>query len=399
MSRSQRRGTQAKNKNVSRASTIESILERADSEGLESKSVSEDELDDDEHYRSEHYLRVSKTMSKNKFTKIDVLSPNDIVPLKRRAMARGSNEGVKRRMLDRLRRESYRKWLIELKCGFNVLCHGVGSKKSVLEDFGRSHCCRDPEGVTLRINGFFDDFSMKQLMDKLCAVIVEQDKESKSRQNGIRSDKDVIKRAENVVAYLEEEGVAQKLRHKYFYLIVHNIAGKMLRKHKVQRALSVLANCRYIHLVASMDHIHGLMLWDRNDLSSFHWIYHDVSTFKHYFEEMEFEKDETIKLSRNGADHGLEHIMSSLTPQHHDIILHLAEHQLSHDGEGLHEMKWYQLCEDNMLVSNSLKFKQYITEFVDHNVIVEQKVQGNMLFTIPYSADVIQNELIDYGFD
>ena len=314
-------------------------------------------------------------------------------------MAQGINKGLKQQMLDKLRRESYRKWLIELKCGFNILCHGVGSKKAVLEDFGRTHCCRDPDGITLRVNGFMDDFVMKDLITKQCGVIVDESKRNRAKKNGIKNDKDMAKHAENVTRYLEEEGVSQKLQYKYFYLIVHNIAGQMLRKHKVQRALSVLGNCRFIHLIASMDHIHGLMLWDRNDLSSFHWIYHDVSTFKHYFEEMEFEKDETIKLSNNSADHGLEHIMSSLTPQHHDIILHLAEHQLAHDGMGLAQMKWYQKCEDSMLVSNSLKFKQYITEFVDHNVIVEQKVQGNMVFTIPYSADVIQNELIDYGFD
>jgi len=389
--RNQRRGNSSKNKNVSRDSTIDSILERADTE-------TKDEFDDDAHYRSEHYLRVSKAMSKNKFTAIDVLSPNDIVPLKRKAMAQPSNEGLKQQMLDKLRRESYRKWLIELKCGFNILCHGVGSKKSVLEDFGRTHCCHDPDGVTFRVSGFHDDLTMKTILFDLTESIIDKTKRNK-KKNDIKSDKDIIKHAENVVAYLEKEGVSQKLQYKYFYLIIHNIAGKMLRKHKIQRALSVLANCRFIHMIASMDHIHGLMLWDRNDLSSFHWIYHDVTTFKHYFEEMEFERDETIKLSNNGANHGLEHIMSSLTPQHHDIIMHLAEYQLSHDGMGLPEMKWYQLCEDTMLVSNSLKFKQYITEFVDHNVIVEQKVRGNMVFTIPYSADVIQNELIDYGFD
>ncbi len=305
-----------------------------------------------------------------------------------------TNADLKEAMLDRLRTEKYLNWLIELKSGFDLLFYGVGSKKSVLEDFGKLYCCRDPEGITLRINGFMDDLSMKELMDRLTEVIV-----GKEKKTGIRNDRDPVKRAENVVRYLEEEGVGRNAKYKYFYLIVHNIAGKELRKKKVQRALSVLANCRFIHLIASMDHIHGLLLWDRNDLSSFHWIYHELTTFKHYFEETELETDETIKLSNNSNNHGLEHIMSSLTPQHRDIIQLLAEHQIAHDGVGLPHMKWYEECENNMLVSNDLKFKQYITEFIDHQVIVQQKVQGNMLFTIPYPEEVIVRELIDYELD
>ena len=322
-----------------------------------------------------------------------------MIPLKKKVMAHPTNSAVKQQMLNRLRLEKYQKWLIELKSGFNLLFYGVGSKKNVLEDFGKTFCCRDPEGVTLRVNGFFDDLSMKDIVDRLCDVIVEEDRKGKSKRNSIKNDKDLIKKAENVVTYLEEEVEGRNLQHRYFYLIIHNITGKMLRKRKIQRTLSVLADCRFIHLIASMDHIHGLLLWDRNDLSSFHWIYHDLTTFEHYFYEMEFEKDETIKLSNNNTNHGLEHIMSSLTPLHRDIIEHLAQHQIDNDGVGLPDTKWYEMCEDSMLVSNTLKFKQYITEFIDHKVIIEQQVHGDMLFTIPYSAKVIQKELIDYGLD
>ena len=302
-----------------------------------------------------------------------------------------TNAKVKQSMLDRLRKEKYLNWLIELKSGFNLLFYGVGSKKSVLEDFGKLFCCRDPQAITLRVNGFMDDLLMKQFMEKLVEVII-----NKTEKTAIRNDRDPVKRAENVVRYLEEEGVQRNLRYRYFYLIVHNITGKALRKKKIQRALSVLANCRFIHLIASIDHIHGMLMWDRNDLSSFHWIYHDITTFKHYFAEMELEQGETIKLSNNSTNHGLEHIMSSLTPIHRDIIQILAEHQVANDGVGLPQVTWYEQCENNMLVSNDLKFKQYITEFIDHNVIVKQKVQGNMLFTIPYPEDVIERELIDY---
>ena len=40
----------------------------------EHKYESDDDYDD--HFKSEHYLRINKSISKAKFTKIDCLSPN-----------------------------------------------------------------------------------------------------------------------------------------------------------------------------------------------------------------------------------------------------------------------------------------------------------------------------------
>jgi len=380
----------AKSKTKSSGSLLASIS--ASAQLAESKQASdgeeEAELELEAHYKSEHYLKVSKTVSRAKFTAIDVLSPEDIVPLKRRVMAHPTNERLKRRWLDRVRAESYGKWLVELKSGFNLLFYGVGSKKSVLEDFGKLFCCRDPNGITIRVNGFSDDLSLRAILDALCEVIVEEERRNRAKKNGIKSDKDLAKRAENVVRYLEDEGVRHKLQYTFFYLIVHNITGKMLRKRKSQRVLSVLANCRCVHLIASIDHIHGLLLWDRTALSSFHWIYHEVTTYKHFFEEMEFEKDQTIKLSNNGAHHGLQHIMASLTPQHRDIIEQLALQQMDCDGLGLSEARWSERCCNAMLVS---------TEFLDHNVIAKELASGAIIYRIPYSNEVIQRELIDYG--
>ena len=261
------------------------------------------------------------------------------------------------------------------------------------------YCCHDPKGIVIRINGFFQDLNIRQIIESLNTVIIDKDKKRKSKKNNIKTDKDIIQRVMNIVNYLEDPIISQNLEYEYYYLIVHNITGKMLRKNKIQRIFSILANCSKIHLIASIDHIHSLLLWDRNELSLFHWIYHEVTTYLHYFEEMEFEKDETIKVSNNSRDHGLEHIMSSLTPQHRDIIETLAEHQNENDGDGLSHNQWYRICEDRMLVNNTLKFNQYITEFMDHNVIIKDTSKGNIIYTIPYDKQVIQTHLIDYHLD
>lgn len=42
-----------------------------------------------------------------------------------------------------------------------------------------------------------------------------------------------------------------------FYLVIHNIDGAMLRSEKTQNILSLLAQVRGIHLIASVDHINA----------------------------------------------------------------------------------------------------------------------------------------------
>ena len=319
--------------------------------------------------------------------------------MKRTAIANPVNDKLKQESLDKLRREKYQKWLIELKSGFNLLFYGVGSKKLILEDFAKLYCCQDPNGIVIRINGFFEDVTIRDVLESLNKVIIDKDKKRRAKKNAVKTDKDIIQRAMNIANYLDEAD-PDNLEYKYYYMFVHNITGKVLRKSKIQRIFSILANCSRIHLIGSIDHIHSLLLWDRNELSLFHWIYHEITTYKHYFEEMEFEQDETIKVNSNGKDNGLEHIMESLTPGHRDIIQILAMYQNEEgDGQGLAHDEWYEHCEMNMLVHNTLKFEQYITEFIDHNVIIKDTSKGNIIYTIPYHKDIIQTHLIDYDLD
>merc|ERR1719491_2437026 len=350
---------------------------------MESKCESGEESD--EHYKAEHYLIRSKTMSKALFTAIDVLDEEDIVPLKEHVKRHPRNARIKQAHLEHLRAAKYRKWLIELKSGFNLLFYGVGSKKEVLEDFVTLFCCHDPRGITLRVNGFLDEVTMK--------VVIEKGRATKTKKNGIRAGKGLVQRATLIVEYLDALGV--ELEYSYFYILVHNLTGASLRKGAVQRAWSILANSQWVHIVASMDHIHGLLLWDRNHLSMLHWIYHELTTFEHYAAETEFAATQSIKVTQS-KEQGLEHVMSSLTPQHRDIIENLAEHQIESGGDGLSEAQWYEKCMNAMLVSNTLKFQQYITEFLDHHVIQKQVAKGNVLYVIPYDRNVIQQQLIDY---
>eukprot|EP01083_Nonionella_stella_P015816 44268_1 len=379
-----------KNKKKSAKSTTSNIAEMA-----EFKHQSEDDEDDyDEHLQSEHYLKINKSVSDAKFTDIDCLSPNEIVPLKHEAMKHPTNKQLKHNILNTWRDEHYQNWLIELKTGFNLLFYGVGSKKHVLEDFGKTYCCSDPDGIVIRVNGFDDTVSDKQILNALIKVIIDKDKKRKIKKNNISHSHDAQQKARNIVQYLEDKENENKLQYSFYYLIINNIDGKRLRKKNAQSVLSVLANCRYIHLIASMDHIHAMLLWDRTQLSLLHWIYHEITTYKHYGQEMEFEKEQTIKMGNDATQHGLQHIMESLTPNHREIIGVLAEHQME-NGNGLEHDEWCLLCEDLLFVNNELSFKKYLGEFIDHKVIVENIERGTQVYTIPYDKETIEKHLID----
>ncbi len=303
------------------------------------------------------------------------------------------NKKLKDNIINNLRKTEYRKWLIELKTGFNLLFHGVGSKKYILEDFGRIYCCNDPDGIVIRVNGFDDAINIKQIVESVAKDIIDKDKKNKKKQNRIKTCHNIEQRAKNIVEYFENKNNRNNLLYEYIYLIIHNIDGKSLRKIKSQTALSILGNCKYIHLIASVDHQHFGSLWNRNHLNKFHWIYHEITTYKHYFEEMEFSKEQIIEPSTERKSHGLKHIMNSLTPQHCDIIEILAEYQIKMKM-GLEEDEWYTLCEAKLIVSNDLKFKQYINEFIDHTIIIEDVKRGVTTYSIPYDDQIIEKHLI-----
>mmetsp|Transcript_28710 Transcript_28710/g.47070 ORF Transcript_28710/g.47070 Transcript_28710/m.47070 type:complete len:400 (-) Transcript_28710:69-1268(-) len=396
MPRGKKAATKNKKKNAkSRKVAIVTLTENI-ADIAEANNDSDEECD--EYFKSEHYLKKGKLTSKAKFTEIDCLSSMDIVPLKRKAMQQTANKALKERSLYTLRTEKYQRWLTELKSGFNLLFYGVGSKKFVLDDFGKSYCSHDPHGVVIRVNGYLEELTLKQIMDGLHNVIIDVDKKKKSKKNCIASSsKDVTHRAVNMVQYLEEN--IAELQYRYYYLIVHNICGHVLRKSNVQRVFSILANCKYIHLIASMDHIHSLLLWDREKLSLFHWIYHELTTYRHYFEEMEFERDMTIQLTNNSTNHGLKHIMCSFTPQHRDIIQLLAQAQCDEGVEGLSRTEWYEKCEENLLCHSTTQFDNYIAEFIDHNVIELDTSRGDTIYIIPFNKQVIRKYLIEYDLE
>eukprot|EP01084_Bolivina_argentea_P112210 200143_1 len=121
---------QKKEKQINNTDKIAEMAELKDKIAEMAELKDESDEDENEYYESHHYLDINrKLMSDAKFTKIDCLSENEIVPLKQQTMQNPINKEIKDNIIERLRERQYKIWLIELKTGFNLLFYGVGSKK------------------------------------------------------------------------------------------------------------------------------------------------------------------------------------------------------------------------------------------------------------------------------
>ena len=163
------------------------------------------------------------------------------------------------------------------------------------------------------------------------------------------------------------------------FLIVHSIDGPMLRGDKAQTALSILAQCPHIHIIASIDHINAPLIWDQNKLSRFNWLWHDVTTYEPYHEETSYENSLLVQQTGTLALSSLTHVMKSLTPNARGIFELLVKYQLEHKPEsegtylGLSFHDCYLKCREKFLVNSDLTLRAQLTEFWDHKLVRSRK--------------------------
>ncbi|XP_059200685.1 origin recognition complex subunit 2 [Centropristis striata] len=255
-------------------------------------------------------------------------------------------------------RKHFSKWMLQLQLGFSVLVYGLGSKKSLLEDFRVSHLDQE---VHLVVNGFFPSITLKSILNALTCEVLEH-------QGSFRTPSDQI------------QFIAQTLKDDpdlHVYLIIHNIDGPMLRGEKTQSALGQLASLPNLHLVASLDHINAPLVWDQFKQSQFNWLWWECVTFQHYAEETSYENSLLVQQTGALALSSLTHVLRSLTPNARGIFELLVKFQLENKDNpsytGLSFQDFYQRCREAFLVNSDLTLRTQLTEFRDHKLIRTRK--------------------------
>ncbi|KAF3858575.1 hypothetical protein F7725_011776 [Dissostichus mawsoni] len=250
-------------------------------------------------------------------------------------------------------RKHFSKWML----GFSVIVYGLGSKKSLLEDFRVSHLAQE---IHLVVNGFFPSITLKSILNALTCEALEH-------EGSFRTPSDQI------------QFIAQTLKDSpdlHLYLIIHNIDGPMLRGEKTQSALGQLASLPNL-LVASLDHINAPLVWDQFKQSQFNWLWWECVSFQHYTEETSYENSLLVQQTGALALSSLTHVLRSLTPNARGIFKLLVNFQLENKDNpsytGLSFQDFYQRCRESFLVNSDLTLRTQLTEFRDHKLIRTRK--------------------------
>ena len=145
--------------------------------------------------------------------------------------------------------ERFDLWRLELEQGFSVILHGLGSKRSLLNRFAQSKL--NGEGNVIIINGFAATLSIADVLSSTESVTFD------GPPPALKStDIDKMElRARFLAAHYSQPDVRR------LFIVLHNIDGAPFHQPKARSILSLLAAQTRIHLVASIDHVRGPLLF------------------------------------------------------------------------------------------------------------------------------------------
>ncbi|KAG6444219.1 hypothetical protein O3G_MSEX003265 [Manduca sexta] len=202
----------------------------------------------------------------------------------------------------------FNRWLYALSENFNIILYGIGSKRSILQQFQAQKLKKFP---CIVVNGFFPSLTIKNILETIIIDLLENTHVPSNVG-------DIV----NLIdAQLTENGVN-------LFLIIHNIDGTMLRSTKTQATLASISQIKNVHTIATIDHINAPLLWDHSKLSKFNFTWWDVTTFLPYSEETSYEN--SIMTHRSGALQlsSLRSVYQSLTANAKGIFNIIIQYQL-----------------------------------------------------------------------
>ncbi|KAK4054796.1 Origin recognition complex subunit 2 [Microbotryomycetes sp. JL201] len=229
--------------------------------------------------------------------------------------------------LEKLAHTKFDSWLWEMEQGFNVMLHGFGSKRQVLDRFAEKARSR---GHVVVVKGYDPESSLVDIASAIEDVIAQESQDMRrtsERSPSKASTKGKSKADTNTLTVATLPSATTVLESRFrklvvalhnrqtkkvpIYLVVHNIDGPTLRQAKHLVLLALLSAQPSVHLITTVDHIRAGMLFPASmtmtrphhlslttsapansisveslfDVRSFNFVYHACPTFTPYTEE------------------------------------------------------------------------------------------------------------------
>eukprot|EP00494_Astrolonche_serrata_P024701 UN24961 len=169
------------------------------------------------------------------------------------------------------------KWLLWLLFGHNLLCYGLGSKKKLLQDFLTTRCSY---GHCFIVNGYHPLTKLTELIRGLCHKLGLK---LKPGNNNVR---------EQILGL--GEALKKDKKRRSIFILFNNIDGQALRTGQCQEQLSRLSLIPNIHIVASIDHLNAMSIWDPQLEARFCWRRIHILTYEPYDLETHFDQEKIV---------------------------------------------------------------------------------------------------------
>jgi origin recognition complex subunit 2 len=366
-----------------------------------------------------HQGKVSKTSPAVFSTQVEPLSAEEFADAIKSASEKYNLTYPASASIQESLSHQFRRFLLELEQGFNLLFYGYGSKRALLNRFATEVCSK--RGHVVVLNGSQPKVSIKDLLTAIAATPVVQK---------FAESTDVAAGNSNESQLARIRACFSSLDVKPLFLLIHNIDSPNFRSPKVKSQLAALASHTRIHLIASIDHVNAPLLWtstecstrkrENNDEESvgyhvpgFSWLWHDLTTMAPYdFELAHADRSSYAGASANGrtgrgpaglttgntvmSESAARHILASVTQKAKKMFKFMASKQLAvmeEDGEGKtqDDFERYGISydtlftgvRDNFIATNDTAMRTLLGEFRDHNLIVGTGTGGAEILWIP----------------
>jgi origin recognition complex subunit 2 len=279
------------------------------------------------------------------------------------------------------RSERFAVWADQLRAGFSLLVHGVGSKKQLLTDFV-DEVVR-PAGVALtHLNAFDARFSLCEWFKALLEIAFPN-----AARSGVS--------AEALGAAVR---AATETSSRPLCIVVHSL--ELLPQHHIV-ILSSLATCPGVHLVASVDSIWAPLAWSSCCSKNFNFCREEWNTFLSYEVESAARYPSGLPPwtglghdRRRAPKASLSLVLRSLTNNHRELVQAMAKRQLENGNRvGISLSALLKESTERMIAASVPKLRSLLNELKDHEVVIQRNssaASAQMLFSLPYNDRMLQ---------
>ncbi|CAL2032979.1 CBN-ORC-2 protein [Caenorhabditis brenneri] len=297
------------------------------------RAVNGDEESDDED--------VDKMITE--FTKCDLPGLRDYIT--------GIKDERYEKLLESLENDEFSKWKLYLATGFNILLHGVGSKREILDKLEKEL----KEYTYMRIDARKEGVNIKALLNS----INENMRLNRSQ-----------KRGESTANWAMS--IRKQLAGQQIILMIDNIESPDWRND--QEALcELLENKDTVKLIATVDHIYSTFIWNSRQLSTLSFVHITVNTFKIPLDELL--TGESRLLGLDARSNQSTHTLSSLDAFWKSLAVNsqkLFRLFFQKYFETKKPVKFWDLfnaAKDDFIASTDAALRTQLVEFKDHRVL------------------------------